>query len=192
MNPQDSIQATAPPPAAPATVQTVVRQQVHDTTAALKEGATEAMDTAKEAASSLLTEQKGKLADTLASYGSALKAAGDHLAEDGQNPLVQPARRAARQLEKASTYLREKSRADLVRDLSRFARSNPEWVFGGLFVAGLAAARFLKASAPEDEPFPRRLPVVPSPAAAPAPVPPPSVPFAAPATSHASTAPGTP
>ena len=160
---------TAPPPSpAPApfaapSVQTVVRQQVHDTKAALKEGATETMETAKEAACSLLAEQKGKLADTLASYGSALSAAGDRLAEDGENPLVQPARRAARQLEKASTYLREKSRGDLIQDLSRLARSNPEWIFGGLFVAGLAAARFLKASAPEGS-YSRRTPATPDPA----------------------------
>ena len=175
---ESSAATTASPPSAPPTpspastsaagssVQTAVRQQLQETGAELKEGAIEAVDTAKEAACSLLEEQRGKIADTLANYGSALQAAGDRLAEDGENPLVQPARRAARQLDKASAYLRDKSRADLIRDLSSLARSHPEWVFGGLFVAGLAAARFLKASAPEG-PVPRH-PVVPRPMPAPA------------------------
>jgi hypothetical protein len=129
-------------------VAAIVRQQAHDASTAIKEGAVEALDTAKETASTLLDEQKGKLADLLSGYGKALISAGDRLAEEDGNSLVQPARKAARQLESAAQYLREKSGTDVMHDLGRVARSKPEWIFGGLFVAGLAAARFLKASAP--------------------------------------------
>ena len=161
MNPLD----TAPPPATPSVatparpeppLKTVVRQQVHDASSAIKDGAAEALDTAKETATHLLAEQKGKLADLVSSYGKSLSAAGDRLAEEDGNSLVQPARKAARQLEDAAVYLREKSGTEMMHDLGRVARSKPEWFFGGLFVAGLAAARFLKASAPERVPGPVR------------------------------------
>lgn len=135
------------PPEPP--IKTVVRQQVHDASSAIKDGAAEALDTAKETATNLLAEQKGKLADLVSSYGKSLGAAGDRLSDEDGNSLVQPARRAARQLETAAVYLREKSGTEILHDLGRVARSKPEWVFGGLFVAGLAAARFLKASAPD-------------------------------------------
>ncbi|HEY1123974.1 MAG TPA: hypothetical protein VGE67_20310, partial [Haloferula sp.] len=143
-SPTPSASATPPTTAA----KTVVRQQFHDASAAVKAGASGALDTAKETATHLLAEQKGKLADLVSSYSKSLSAAGDRLAEEDGNSLVQPARRAARQLENAAVYLRDKSGTEMLHDLSRVARSKPEWIFGGLFVAGLAAARFLKASAP--------------------------------------------
>jgi hypothetical protein len=160
LNTAPSASTTAPANASSApsevAVTTIVRQQANDASSAIKEGAAEAFDTAKETATTLLAEQKEKLADLLSGYGKALNSAGDRLAEDDGSTLVQPARKAARHLETAAHYLREKSGTAVIHDLGRMARSKPEWFFGGLFVAGLAAARFLKASAPPTPELPAR------------------------------------
>ena len=86
-------------------MKTIVSQQVHDASSAIKEGAAEALETAKDTASTLLAEQKGKLAGLISGYGKALSSAGDRLAEGDGNSLVQPARKAARRLESAAHYL---------------------------------------------------------------------------------------
>jgi hypothetical protein len=80
-------------------------------------------------------------------YAEALRAASERLRNEEQgNVLADPAQKAAEQLEGMSSFLREKEPADFLDELETFARRRPEVVFGGLFVVGLAAARFLKAS----------------------------------------------
>jgi hypothetical protein len=121
-------------------------EQVHDAVDDFKEGATQAIESAKEAGSDFIQEQKEKLAETIEEYTHAVKAACDSLDAEEDNPLSGPAHRASRQLERASRYLRSKQPTDILHDLSDFARRRPELVFGGMFVAGMASVRFLKAS----------------------------------------------
>src|SRR6185436_13634778 len=59
-------------------------------------------------------------------------------------------RLAADQIERAAAYVREHDLNQLRRDGEELARRHPAIFFGGMFVAGLAAARFLKASAERD------------------------------------------
>ena len=79
-------------------------------------------------------------------YAEAVRAASERLRNEEGNVLADPAQKAAEQLERMSSYLREKEPADFLDDLESFARRKPEVVFGALFVVGLAAARFFKAS----------------------------------------------
>src|SRR6266850_4166916 len=57
-----------------------------------------------------------------------------------------PSPEGGRATGKDASYLRGKEPGDFLYDLESYARRSPEVVFGGLFVVGLAAARFLKAS----------------------------------------------
>ena len=101
---------------------------------------------AQEAGRDFVHEQKENLAQKVDKYAGAVRAASQRLRSAEGNVLADPAQKAAEQLERMSSYLREKEPTDFLDDLESFTRRRPEVVFGGLFVVGLAAARFFKAS----------------------------------------------
>ncbi|HET7237698.1 MAG TPA: hypothetical protein VFI76_01640 [Terrimicrobiaceae bacterium] len=101
---------------------------------------------AQEAGRNLIDEQKESLAQKVDQYAEALRLASERLRSDEGNMLAGPAQKAADRLDGMSGYLREKQLPDVLDDLESYARRKPEVVFGGLFVVGLAAARFLKAT----------------------------------------------
>jgi hypothetical protein len=121
--------------------------QIRQVAADLKDSGGEALVSARDAGSSFLREQQGKFASQIDRYTDALKAASDTFQAPESNPLVAPAQRAARQMARAADYLRNRDTMDCFSDLGDFARRKPEVVFGGLFLAGFASVRFLKASA---------------------------------------------
>ena len=104
------------------------------------------LDQAQEAGRDFIDEQKENLAQRVDQYTEAMRLACEKLRSEEGNVLAGPAQKAVDQLERMSGYLREKQLADVLDDLESYARRRPEVVFGGLFVVGLAAARFLKAS----------------------------------------------
>jgi hypothetical protein len=120
--------------------------QARQYAADLKRGSEEAFRSAKESGSSFVNEQKNKLASWLEDYYQAMESACDRMDSGDGNPLVEPAHRAASQLQRAATYLRSHQPGEFLDDLGSFARRRPELVYGGLFVVGLAAVRFMKAS----------------------------------------------
>jgi hypothetical protein len=127
-------------------VKRVATEKAHDIADDIKHGASEALDSAKEAGTGYIQEQKRKLSDLLDEYTHAMKAASESLEGEDHNPLVGPANRASRQLERTSEYLRNCEPMEMLHDLGDFAKRRPELVFGGMFLAGMAAVRFLKAS----------------------------------------------
>lgn len=124
----------------------VAKEKAHETANDLKQGASEALGSAKQASTDFIQDQKTRLADLLDEYTHAVKAASDSLEGEDHNPLVGPANRASRQLERTSEYLRNCEPMDILHDFGDFAKRRPELVFGGMFLAGMAAVRFLKAS----------------------------------------------
>ena len=100
----------------------------------------------REVGGDLLKEQKNFLAQKVDHYAQALRAAGERLGHEQDPLLAEPAQRVAEQLGSLANYLRQKEPADFLEDLEAFTRRRPEIVFGALFVLGLGAARFLKAS----------------------------------------------
>lgn len=86
----------------------------------------------------------------LAERTDAIAQAFHHAADDldkGEMPAAgKYARRAAERTREACDYLENSGIEDIVDDSADFARRNPEVVLGAAFVAGLAAARFIKAS----------------------------------------------
>lgn len=112
----------------------------------IKTAAQSATLQAQEAGGNFVDEQKENLAQKVDQYSQALRVASERLRSDEGNMLADPAQKAADRLERMSGYLREKQIPDVLDDLESYARRKPEVVFGGLFVVGLAAARFFKAS----------------------------------------------
>ena len=101
---------------------------------------------AQEAGRDFVHEQKENLAQKVDQYAEAVRAACERLRGEEGNVLAEPAQKAAEQLGRMSSYLRAKEPGDFLDDLESYARRRPEVVYGGLFVVGLAAARFFKAS----------------------------------------------
>lgn len=97
----------------------------------------------------LVGQQKDQAADRLGSLAGALREAGRKLNEGEQSgDFGRYADRAAEQVDRLSTYLRDNDLRGFVRDTENFARRRPEVFLGGALLAGLALARFLKASSP--------------------------------------------
>jgi hypothetical protein len=95
----------------------------------------------------LVGQQKDQMAERLGSLAGALREAGRKLNEGQQaGDFGQYTDRAAGQVERLSSYLRDTDLRGFVRDAETFARRRPEVFLGGTLVAGLMLARFLKAS----------------------------------------------
>jgi hypothetical protein len=123
----------------------------------VKAGAATATQQAKEAGRNYLAQQKDTLGNKVGEYAEAVHAAAERLKAENGNMLAEPAGRAAEQLDRFAGYLREADPTEILDDLEEVARCKPEVVFGGLFVAGLVTARFLKASrrrSPRSQPLP--------------------------------------
>jgi hypothetical protein len=112
----------------------------------IKTAAQSAAREAHEAGRDFVYEQKENLAQKVAKYAEAIRAASERLRSEEGNVLAGPAEKAAEQLERMSSYLHEREPGDFLDDFESFTRRRPEVVFGGFFVVGLAAARFFKAS----------------------------------------------
>lgn len=95
---------------------------------------------------SYLDEQKNRAADEISHFEGAIHEAAVKLHEEQDEFAACYADSAAEQLHRAASYLRERDAQGLLTDVEDTARARPELVFGGLFVAGLGLARFLKAS----------------------------------------------
>jgi ElaB/YqjD/DUF883 family membrane-anchored ribosome-binding protein len=80
------------------------------------------------------------------SLAEALRRSGNDLSNDGNGNAAQLTGQAADRIERVGNYLEQKSGDELMRDIESFARRRP-WMLAGIgMLAGLAAARFMKAS----------------------------------------------
>jgi hypothetical protein len=108
-----------------------------------------------ERAQGVVQEQKQRLCAGIDGIAQAARAAAERLEEREDQSVAGYARAAAGSLEQVRDYLQAADVRDMADDVRQFTRRHPEWVLGGLFVAGLAMARFMKADRPIE---PRGLP----------------------------------
>jgi hypothetical protein len=107
----------------------------------LKEKALQRMDEAREKASS----GKDRLSDRIWRVSSAIRSAGQNLGQEDES-VARLADRASERFERAAEYVRLANPKQVMRDVAGFARREPAMFYGGAFLLGLAAARFLKSS----------------------------------------------
>ena len=80
------------------------------------------------------------------SLAEALRRSGNDLQSEGNSGAAQLPNQTADRLERLGSYLEEMSGDDVMRDIESFARRRP-WMLAGVgLLAGVAAARFMKAS----------------------------------------------
>jgi len=107
------------------------------------------MNTVKQRATAGLDTQKTRATDGLSVISSAVRQTTDNLRKEQHDTLAQYVDRAADQLDRFSTALREKDLDQLLHDAQQLARRQPALFIGGSFAVGLLAARFLKSSQPD-------------------------------------------
>ena len=100
----------------------------------------------QEKAGEFLDERKGRAAEEVGVFGQALRRAAETLDENGDQAAGRYVHQAADMVDSCADWLHHKSASEMARSCGDFTRRHPEIVLGGLFVAGIAAARFLKAS----------------------------------------------
>ena len=117
----------------------------------------DAASTAQEKASELREQGSARLRDQLdqrstqagsqvRSLAKALRRSGNELGNEGNSSASQLTTRAADRIERVGSYLEQRSGDELMRDIETVARRRP-WMLAGIgMVAGVAAARFTKAS----------------------------------------------
>ena len=105
------------------------------------------MDRVREGAAAQLSSQKSRATDGLGNLSQAVRQSTQPFRDNGQDAIAQYIDKAADQLERFSTRLRDRDVNDLVDDVQRFARRQPAVFIGAAFAAGVIAARFLKSSA---------------------------------------------
>ena len=114
--------------------------------AQVKEQAQQAGAKLKEQSLGFLNEQKGRAAAEIQAYSGAARRAAERLQEESDVNLAGYVTTAADRLDQFGRHIQERDLGQLVDDVESMARRRPEIFFGTMFLAGLAAARFLKAS----------------------------------------------
>jgi ElaB/YqjD/DUF883 family membrane-anchored ribosome-binding protein len=126
------------------------REQIADTVSEVTQQATETVgqlaSSAKHQVTSQIDTQKQKASETLTSVAQALRQTGSQLRSQDQAPVADYTSKAADQVERLSTFLRDHDVNDILHEAEQFARRSPALFLGGAFALGLLGARFLKSS----------------------------------------------
>ena len=100
----------------------------------------------KQKVTSRVDEQKNRAADGLGGIANVIRTAGNELRGENE-ALASYVDMASDQMRKFADQIRERGVADMMDDVSRFARRRPALFIGGAFLVGIGIARFLKSSA---------------------------------------------
>lgn len=111
-------------------------------------GAQGLMQSIQQQATSALSTQKDRAAESMRSVIEAVRQTGESLREKN-GTVAGYVDSAANQLERWSTQLRNRDVSELLDGVGSFARREPALFIGSGLALGLVAARFLKSSAPE-------------------------------------------
>ncbi|CAN5440536.1 hypothetical protein BH18VER1_BH18VER1_17850 [soil metagenome] len=112
----------------------------------VKDQAKQTGEKLKEQSRSFLNEQKGRVAAEIQTYSAAARRAAERLENYSDTNPAEYVSTAAERLDQLGRRIQERDLGQLVDDVEGMAGRRPEVFFGVMFVAGLAAARFLKAS----------------------------------------------
>jgi gas vesicle protein len=106
----------------------------------------EVADEARTRVNRMAEERKSQAADTLERVSHALRSASDSLREEEADGLGRYGERAAGQVERFSSYIRENDLDSMISSAEDFARRRPEIFYGGMLLGGVIAGRFLRSS----------------------------------------------
>ncbi len=129
-----------------------LKQQAIDATNTAKQKIRETADQAKESGRKYASEKKERIAEEIGVFSGAIRKAAGKLHDEQHDSIASYVDAAAEQLDHLRDSLQSKDIGQLFHDAQCFTRRRPEIVYGGLFIAGLVAVRFLKATKPAPKP----------------------------------------
>jgi gas vesicle protein len=132
---------------------TSLKEKAQQAKSRVAEQGAEAINRAKDKGRAFADDQKNHLGERIHGYGSAVRRAADKLREERDPNIAHYAEMVADRLDEAADYVRTSDPSKVLRDVENAARRRPEIFFGGMFVAGLVLARFLKASSERDDSY---------------------------------------
>jgi len=100
----------------------------------------------RERATAQLSSQKDRATDGLGSVAQAVRQSTQHLRDNKQDAIANYVEKAADQIDRFSTQIRNRDVGELVNEVQRFARRQPALFVGSAFAIGVIGARFLKSS----------------------------------------------
>ena len=110
----------------------------------------EIMNQVQQRAGSQISQQKDSAASDLSTIVNAVKKFGESVSNEANGPIARYAAqygdKAAQNLERLSTYIREQDPKQLLNDVQDFGRRRPAWLLGGAFILGFAGARLIRSS----------------------------------------------
>jgi hypothetical protein len=118
--------------------------RAHDAADRLKSSAKEQVEAVQDRAAT----GRDHAAERIRRVGSAVKNMGRDLRDQDDAFVARYADSIGDGIDRVADYVGSLEPAALADDATRFARSRPAWFFGGAFLMGLAAGRFLKSSRP--------------------------------------------
>jgi hypothetical protein len=107
------------------------------------------VDRVRERAGAQLATQKDMATDGIGTIARAVRGTTKELREQQHDTIADYVDRAADQLERLSSGLKNKDIGELFRDAQSLARRQPAMFVGSAFAIGLLGARFLKSSSPD-------------------------------------------
>jgi len=109
-------------------------------------GTGEILQQVRENGQEYFSERKRAVATELENVGSAFRRAADRLHDAKSDALAEYIEVAAERVEGIGEYIAEHDLRDVADDVTELARRRPLLFTGGMFLAGLAAARFARAA----------------------------------------------
>jgi hypothetical protein len=131
----------------PATDQ--AREKVGETAEKAKETAHSAASQAQDKVRQQVDQRSTEVGERVSGTAGDIRTVGVELRHQGKDGPAKVVEQAADRIERAGSYLRESDADRILNDVEDFGRRRPWAVLAGAAVAGLAAARFLKASSRE-------------------------------------------
>ena len=125
------------------------KQQSQQLAQQARQQASELANRGTEQAKSQLASQKHNASQRLTPVQSALRETAQQLRNQGQGQVGDYAEKAADQVERFSTYLRQTEVDEIMDEVRGFARRRPGLFLGSAAAIGFFATRFLKSSSEE-------------------------------------------
>jgi ElaB/YqjD/DUF883 family membrane-anchored ribosome-binding protein len=122
------------------------RTQIRDVKNQVVDQAKTSFRQARDSAASSLNDSRHQAADRMGGIASAVRSTSEHLRSENQGGMANLTDSLAEQVERLSSYLRERDLRAFRDDVENFARRQPAVAIGVALGLGMLGARFFKSS----------------------------------------------
>lgn len=124
------------------------RAQIREVKDQVVDQAKTSLRQARDSATSSINDSRHQAADRIGGLASAVRSTSEHLRSENQTTVANLTDSLADQVERLSTYLRDRDLSAFRQDVETFARRQPAVAIGVALALGVLGARFFKSSQP--------------------------------------------